>query len=172
MLRDLFPETLLVQLVNGTPITTSTEIAKHFGKQHNNVLRAIKGLLERTKNPARRLNFEPSSYLNEQGKRQPQYLLNRDAFIFVVGGFIGEAADEWKWNFIDAFNTMEAELHARTARFAAALDQVRPSLRPAVQDAEAGLPRAATAARLGKSHRAVTYHRRVARSLGLLGAAA
>lgn len=54
---DLFPETLAVQLVGGVPMTTSVEIATHFGKRHDTVLRGIKGLLNRTTNEVRRRNF-------------------------------------------------------------------------------------------------------------------
>ena len=165
---DLFPETLIVTLVDGHPVTNSLLIADHFGKRHDTVLRAIKTLIDRTQDAGRLRNFAASSYLNEQGKRQPMYLLNRDGFFFVAGGFTGQVADEWKWKFIDAFNAMESELHARTQRFAAALDQVRPALRPVVEGTQGGLNRAAIAAPLGKSCAAVTYHRSQARRLGLL----
>jgi len=168
---DLFPETLIVQLVNGTPMTSSVEIAAHFDRQHKDVMRVINKLLARTTDEGRRRNFAPSSYLNAQGKRQPMYLLNRDAFFFVVGGFTGEAADEWKWRFIDAFNNLEAELAATNARYLAALDQIRPSLRPVVRDFEDGLARSDTAMWLGKSVGSVSYHRRQARRLNLLPAA-
>lgn len=169
---DLFPETLAVQLVGGVPMTTSVEIATHFGKRHDTVLRGIKGLLNRTTNEGRRRNFAESSYLNGQGKRQPMYRLTRDGFAFVVGGFTGAEADEWKWRFIDRFNALEADLAAANARYLAALDAIRPSLRPVVKDFEDGLPRSDTALWLGKSPAAVTYHRSQARRLGLLPAVA
>ena len=165
---DLFPETLIVSLVDGHPVTNSLLIADHFGKKHKNVLKATKALIERTTDAGRRLNFEPSSYLNEQNKRQPMYLLTKDGFTFLAMGFTGPDADEWKWKFIDAFNAMESELHARTQRFANALDLVRPNLRPVVEGTQGGLSRTAIAAPLGKSCAAVTYHRGQARRLGLL----
>jgi len=157
---------------DGQPFTTSRAIAERFGKQHDNVVRDIKKLLAQIPDPAfSLLNFEESNYQNHRGKSYPEYRLTHDGFAFLAMRFTGTDAMAWQIAFLQAFNAMETELHARTARFAHALDQVRPSLRTAVQDAEAGLPRAATAARLGKSHRAVTYHRRSARRLGLLGAA-
>ena len=168
---DLFPETLLVSATGSHTFTTSLKVAEHFGKRHDDVLKAINAVVKRTSNPELLRNFAEQSeaYLLKGRLRQrPIYHLSRDGFVFIAMGFTGPQADEWKWDFLNAFNAMEAELHATTARYAAALDQVRPSLRPAVEDAEAGLPRAATAQRLGKSCGAVTYHRGRARSLGLL----
>lgn len=150
-LPDLFPETLLVAVIDGQPMTTSRAIAEHFGKRHDTVLRSIKSLIQRAKDPVRLRNFAETSYPDSQGRPQPMYLLNRDAFFFVVGGFTGEEADEWKWSFIDGFNAMEAELNAKTARYAHALDQVRPLLRPVVEATEQGQSRAAIAQPLGKS---------------------
>ena len=41
------------------------------------------------------------------------YLLNRDGFTFVAMGFTGAKATEFKWNYIQAFNAMEAALAER-----------------------------------------------------------
>lgn len=35
------------------------------------------------------------------------YLMNRDGFTFLVMGFTGSKANEWKWQYIKAFNQME-----------------------------------------------------------------
>lgn len=35
------------------------------------------------------------------------YLMNRDGFTFLVMGFTGKKANEWKWQYIKAFNQME-----------------------------------------------------------------
>lgn len=67
----------------------------------------------------------------------------------MVGGFTGAEADEWKWRFIDRFNALEADLAAANARYLAALDAIRPSLRPVVKDYEDGLFRSDTAMWLG-----------------------
>ncbi|MDD5028497.1 MAG: Rha family transcriptional regulator [Rhodoferax sp.] len=172
---DLFPETLLVNLDQGHIFTTSRKVAVHFGKNHQHVLRSIKALLLEISlsnfgqpNTIRRLNFEPSTYTDSRGKTYPEYHLSHDGFSLLAMGFTGREALVWKLKFLDAFNAMESELYARTQRFAAALDQVRPSLRPVVDGTELGLKRAAIAAPLGKSCAAVTYHRRQARRLGLL----
>lgn len=64
---------------NGVLVTTSRNIAEVFKKEHRNVIRDIRTLLEN--NPDKdfgQLNFEQSSYLNEQNKEQPEFLLTRD----------------------------------------------------------------------------------------------
>ena len=165
---DLFPETLLVACEDGHTYTDSLKVAAYFGKRHNDVLRTIRALIKRTKDPRRLRNFAQSSYLNEQGKRQPMYRLTRMGFEFVVTGFTGAKAEEWKWAFLDAFEQMEDALKAKDSRYARALDKIRPALRPVVEGTESGLPRLAIAEPPGTSARAVTYHRQAAKRLGLL----
>ncbi|CAI1682725.1 Uncharacterized phage-encoded protein [Serratia fonticola] len=41
---------------------------------------------------------------------QPYYELTRDAFVLIVMGFTGKRALQWKIDYINAFNKMEAEL--------------------------------------------------------------
>lgn len=115
-------------------------------------------------------NFALSTYLDSTGRSLPEYRLTHDGFALLAMGFTGREALAWKIAFLQAFNALEAELHARTARFATALDQVRPMLRPVVEATEAGYSRTDIAGPLGKSPASVTYHRRAARRLGLLAA--
>ena len=175
MHQDLFPETLLVNLDHGQTFTTSRKVAEYFKKRHKNVLQSIELLQAEIS----RLNFQPpnviglrnfaaSSYTDKRGKTHPEYRLSRDGFSLLAMGFTGCEALAWKLKFLEAFNAMEASLNAKTSRYAAALDLVRPNLRPVVDGTEAGLKRAAIAVPLGKSCAAVTYHRRSARRLGLL----
>lgn len=44
---DLFPETLLVDIHDGQPYTSSRKVAEHFEKRHDHVLRAIQKLIDR-----------------------------------------------------------------------------------------------------------------------------
>jgi len=118
--------------------------------------------------PFGRLNFQPSSYLNEQQKQQPEYRLTHDGFALLVMGFTGKEAFAWKIAFLAAFNQMEAEVKATQQRYIHALDMVRPALRPVTESFNQGEPRAIAASRIGKSVNAVTYHRRKARQFGLL----
>ena len=170
---DLFPETLLVSRSGEHIYTTSRKVAEHFGKRHDNVLRDVQKLLaELTDAEFGRLNFEESSYLNEQLKQQPEYRLTEEGFALLAMGFTGREALRWKVAFLQAFRAMEADLAAANARYLAALDQWHPKVRPVVQDWHDGLLRTDTAQWLGCSVGAVTYQRAKARRAGLLPAVA
>lgn len=89
-------------------VVSSLQIAEHFRKQHKHVLEAIKKAL--ITQPKIRLSEQPftkSTYIDSSGKRNPMYFLNRDGFSFVVMGFTGKKAMEWRWKYIEAFNKME-----------------------------------------------------------------
>lgn len=98
----------LLTISNGQPTASSRDIAEHFGKRHDNVLRDIENLKKDL------LNFEemffdteiPDSY----GRPQRAYLMNRDGFTLLAMGFTGKEALEWKIKYINAFNAMEQEL--------------------------------------------------------------
>ncbi len=98
-------------VVDGQITTTSNQIAEHFVKRHDVVLRAVRNL-ECSEN-FRLHNFAESSYTNEQGKKMPCYRITRDGFVFLAMGFTGKEAAQWKEAYITAFNKMEAELRAK-----------------------------------------------------------
>lgn len=77
-------------VVDGQITTTSNQIAEHFGKRHDVVLRAVRNL-ECSEN-FRLHNFAESSYTNEQGKKMPCYRITRDGFVFLAMGFTGKEA--------------------------------------------------------------------------------
>jgi Rha family phage regulatory protein len=62
----------------------------------------------------RGVNFNGSAYVSEQGKEMPEYTITRDGFMYLVMGFTGKAAAQWKEKFIEAFNTMEQILKNAT----------------------------------------------------------
>lgn len=96
------------------------------------------------------------------------YEMGEEGFALLAMGFTGKQALRWKLDFLAAFRQMRADLNAVQARYVAALDAVRPCLRPVAEDAAAGLPRKYTAWSLGKSVASVSYHRMRARHLGIL----
>ncbi|MCL6593955.1 MAG: Rha family transcriptional regulator, partial [Alicyclobacillus sp.] len=61
------------------------------------------------------LNFEVSSYVNEQGKKQPQILMTKDGFTFLVMGYRGKKAARFKEAYIARFNAMEAFIRSLQA---------------------------------------------------------
>lgn len=101
----------LVTLSHGKPVTSSLLIAETFGKRHKNVLQSIERL--ECSDPFRRLNFQPSSYLNEQGKQQPMFIVTEKGFSMAAMGFTGKRAAEWREKYIDAFDSMKTALIQR-----------------------------------------------------------
>ena len=104
----------LVYLNNNEAVCNSLLVAEKFGKRHDNVLQAIRGLL---KNEDTHPMFRKSSYMEEQnGQSYPMYLMNRDGFSLLVMGFTGKKALEWKLQYIKAFNAMESILAERRTK--------------------------------------------------------
>lgn len=101
-----------LQSVNGEakPATTSLRVAEYFEKNHRDVLRGIREVLDKTSSEFGQRNFAQSSYTNEQGKEQPMYLLTRDGFMIVAMSYTGEKAMQLKEAYINAFNEMERKL--------------------------------------------------------------
>lgn len=88
-----------------TARVNSLFVAKFFEKRHDNILRDIENL--DCSKDFRLLNFEESSYKNEQGKKQPCYVMTRDGFVFLVMGYRGKKAAKFKEEYIKRFNRME-----------------------------------------------------------------
>ena len=105
---------------NDQVITTSLLVAETFEKEHRNVLKSIRKLMSAT-NVAVAQMFDETTYVNEQGKEQPMFFMNRDGFTLLAMGFSGEKALKFKVDYINAFNKMEAELKSQqTKRLSAA----------------------------------------------------
>ena len=92
----------------GEPFCSSIQVAETFGKRHDNVLRDIRATIEACPPDFGLLNFEESSYKNEQGKRQPMYLLTKDGFTMLTMGYTGKKAMRFKVEYIRRFNEMES----------------------------------------------------------------
>ena len=97
---------------NDQVITTSLLVAETFEKEHRNVLKSIRKLMSAT-NVAVAQMFDETTYVNEQGKEQPMFFMNRDGFTLLAMGFSGEKALKFKVDYINAFNKMEAELKSQ-----------------------------------------------------------
>lgn len=98
-------------LVSESLKTTSRVIAEKFGKQHKDVLRAIRNLESSADFNER--NFAPVEFIEEfqfKSEKRVEYHITRDGFTFLAMGFTGKAAAAWKEQFIAAFNAMEAKL--------------------------------------------------------------
>lgn len=97
---------------NSQALTNSLLVAEKFGKTHDNVLKAIRnivdgGVVKNNETPM----FVESTYFNQQnGQDYPLFVMNRDGFTLLAMGFTGKKALQFKLDYIAAFNAMENEL--------------------------------------------------------------
>ena len=97
----------LVYLKNDEAVCSSLLVAEKFEKRHADVMRAIDNLVENDSTQNCVQCFKRGTYKDSTGKSNKMYVMNRDGFTFLVMGFTGKKANEWKWQYIKAFNQME-----------------------------------------------------------------
>lgn len=103
-------------------LTNSLLVAKTFEKEHKDVIRAIRNIINTTaQNCAFVENQQVNSMfdLTEQKipmpnntgfKRVPLYIMNRDGFTMLAMRFTGAKALKFQLKYIQAFNDMERKL--------------------------------------------------------------
>lgn len=127
MAVDLFPGTTpaeLVQPIHGQPMTTTRRVAQMFGKRHDNVLKIIRRKVSSIPGGFGLLHFEETTYVDDDGRPQPEYLLTQQGFMFLAMGFSGIEADRWKVEFITAFEALARALQ-REQRARLSADRAR-----------------------------------------------
>lgn len=140
--------------INGKEVlaVTSLQVAKHFEKEHYNVLRDIESVLSQVPENFVKLNFECYEYPVETGigtRTAKAYLLSKDAFTLLTMGYTGEKAMAFKIAYIARFNEMEEQLRAASP--------LLPNFRDPIAAAEAWI--VAERARLAEQARADYYQR-------------
>ena len=99
---------LVFQNSNGNDVTTSLLVAEVFGKEHSKVVRDIESLsCSASFNAA---NFGVITYIDSRHREQTAYEMTKDGFSFLVMGYTGAKAGEFKEKFINEFNRREALL--------------------------------------------------------------
>lgn len=110
----------LVEIKDNQIVVSSLQIAEHFGKEHNHVLRDIRkelGYIQNWTDPSDAKMFIETTYVHPQnGQEYPMFLMNRDGFSLIVMGFTGKKASEWKHKYIKAFNQMEEMLKQKSVQ--------------------------------------------------------
>lgn len=102
--------------------------ASETGKEHKNVLRDVKRMLEDLDEAG--LNFEPSSYINENNREMPEYHLPKDLPICLVAGYDAKLrlAIIRRWDELEKATTPEiAAPHTDLAQVLAILATLKPS---------------------------------------------
>lgn len=102
----------LVFIENGRTVTDSLTVAETFGKEHRRVMQDIREL--ECSEGFRQHNFVQSSYINEQNRAMPRYLISQDGFTFLVMGYTGKEAARFKEMYIGEFNRMRDKLQTLT----------------------------------------------------------
>ncbi len=103
----------LVYLNNNEAVCDSLLVAEKFEKRHSDVIEKIEKIISEDSTENSVQCFKISFYKDSTGKQNKMYQMNRDGFTFLVMGFTGKKANEWKWNYINAFNTMESILREK-----------------------------------------------------------
>lgn len=102
-----------VTLKNKQIVVSSKDIARVFGKRHDNVLRDIQDLECSPEFHA--LNFEGMMKTVAIGKgaerESPVFQMTKNGFVFLVMGYTGKLAARFKEAYIAEFDRMEAELN-------------------------------------------------------------
>lgn len=104
-----------VTIHDGKAVTTSVAVSEYFQKRHDDVLKKIRAIMAECDDDYRLRNFAETFYRREnpnggEGIDTPMFELTRDAFVLIVMGFTGKKALQWKIDYINAFNKMEAAL--------------------------------------------------------------
>ena len=96
----------LVIMKDQRAVTTSLNVADTFEKQHKHVIESIEKLLLED-GPNFRPMFAEGDEPDVYGRPRKVYFMNRDGFSFLVMGFTGAKAREFKLQYMSAFNAME-----------------------------------------------------------------
>ena len=87
--------TELLTISNGQPTASSSDIAEHFGKRHDHVMRDIDEIVMGLPKIGDTPMFFKTTYIHPQnGQEYPMYLMNRDGFTLLAMGFTGKEALE------------------------------------------------------------------------------
>lgn len=92
----------------GNAVTDSRRVAEAFNRSHKSVLKALSNLTCDAE--FNRLNYAPIAYSDRRKRKQRAVMMTRAGFVFLVMGFTGKRAGEFKQGYIEQFDRMEAQL--------------------------------------------------------------
>ena len=94
-----------------TARANSLIVAQMFEKRHADVIRAIENITDPESGVSKEFterNFALSKYKDATGRKLPCYDIAKDGFAFLVMGFTGKKAAQFKEAYIKRFNEMES----------------------------------------------------------------
>ena len=89
-----------IEVHNNTPMISSLDIAKQFGRSHGHVMKSIKSKLGRDE-------IVTTSYVDSQGKKQPMLLLSKRAALIAMPFIGGKKSEEGQRALVDAYLAYE-----------------------------------------------------------------
>lgn len=136
-----------LKVIKSRPMASSLDIASVFEKHHKNILRSIENL--DCSPEFAELNFELCFKKNDlqNGKPQPYYNMTKDGFTFLVMGFTGAKAAQFKEAYIKAFNEMERLLNIKVSKNSLGYESINTEQQFAIKQAVNEL-----AFKTGKTH--------------------
>jgi anti-repressor protein len=99
---------IILQNKDGKILASSRDVAEKFGKQNKHVNESIRKLM--VENSTVKNMFFETDYISERGRKELEFLMDRDGFTLLAMGFTGKKALDWKLKYIAAFNKMEEEI--------------------------------------------------------------
>ncbi len=99
----------LVENKDGEVVTNSMKVAGVFGKDHRDVTKKIKVIMEKSGDFGVR-NFSQSSYISKQNKKLACFDMTKDGFTMLAMSYTTEKAFQFKIQYIEQFNAMEKAL--------------------------------------------------------------
>jgi len=107
-------------LVTKDLTTTSLALAELFGKQPSSVNRTIRNIIkDMSEDEIGLCNIAQSSYLNEQNKEQPMFILGEEMALIVTGRFTGKNALTAQMKLAKAFIAMRDYIKSNQAKLSA-----------------------------------------------------
>lgn len=86
---------------NGKLLVSSRDIAKGLEKEHKDILRKIRKVLDRNE-------YFISTYTDKKGGIRPQYFMDKNSFILLIMNYTGY--NDFKRAYIRQLNNMELEI--------------------------------------------------------------
>lgn len=99
----------------GEAMADSRDVAAYFGKNHFDVLRALRNL--QCSDSFRERNFASFKIKDLTGEATSHVMMTKDGFTFLVMGFTGGRAATYKERYIAQFNVMESQLRRQAPAF-------------------------------------------------------
>lgn len=119
--------------VKGNPVTDSLMLAEFFGKQHSHVLRDIRNTINALESDELHSVhnwmqlYYATTYTDSSGKNNEKFVLSKNGARLLIMGWTGKKAMQFKIDYMNAFDQMEAQLKTSLQQKADFADKITAS---------------------------------------------